>query len=156
MTKDVAASDAPDRFHELMMKALDGELNSAEEEEFQGLLAQSEESRREWNHYQRLKEATMKMKFAEPPDEVWDRYWLGIYNRLERRLAWVLVSIGAMILLFFGGYKAIESILQDPHLPGLIKFAILALVAGGVILFVSVLREKLFTRKTDKYREIQR
>ena len=39
MTTDFPSSDTPDRFHQLMMKALDNELSLAEEEEFQRLLA---------------------------------------------------------------------------------------------------------------------
>jgi len=140
-----------------MTKALDHELSGAEQEEFDRLLAASPERQREWSEYQKLKEMTMQMKFRDPPEEVWDRYWVGVYNRLERRLAWILVSIGAMIVLFYGGYQAVESILADHRQPWVVRIALLALLAGGVILFVSVLREKLFTRKTDKYsKEIQR
>jgi len=61
-----------------------------------------------------------------------------------------------MVVLFFAGFKAVQSVLADARMPWLVKGAIVALLAGGVILFVSVLREKLFTRKTDKYKEVQR
>jgi len=147
----------PDRFHQLMTGALDNELSAAEQEELERLLAASPERQREWSEYKKLKELTMQIKFEEPPDEVWDRYWVGVYNRLERRVAWILVSLGAMVVLFYGGYQAVESILADHRQPWIVKAALLTLMAGGVILFVSVLREKLFTRKTDKYsKEIQR
>ncbi|HYG35873.1 MAG TPA: hypothetical protein VEC99_13865 [Clostridia bacterium] len=145
-----------DRFHLLMTRALDGDLSAREQEEFEQLLASSPERQKEWNDYRKLKELTMQMQFTDPPDEVWDHYWDKVYDRLERRLAWILVSIGAMVVLFYGLFKAVESIWADPQLPWLVKGAILALMAGGVILFVSVLREKLFTRKSDKYKEIQR
>jgi len=37
--------------------------------------------------------------------------------RLERRIGWILLSIGAMIALFFGGYKMVAGIIQDPSTP---------------------------------------
>lgn len=145
-----------DRFHQLMMQALDDELSAPEREEFEQMLAGSSERQREWNEQKKLKELTMAMRFNDPPEEVWDQYWTGIYRRLERRAAWVLVSLGAMVVLFYGAFKAAESVWTDQRLPWVVRGAIGALMVGGIILFVSVLREKLFTHKTDKYREIQR
>lgn len=155
MTPDSSTDHGWDRFRHLMTGALDGELSAREQAELQQMLASSPERQQEWNEYQKLKDIAMKMKFANPPQEVWSRYWVNVYNRIERRIAWILVSLGAMVVLFFGGFKAVESILADSKLPAVVKVAILALLAGGVILFVSVLREKLFTRKSDKYKEIE-
>jgi len=151
-----SSTHSPDRFRLLMMAALDRELSSEEEAEFQALLASSPERQREWEEFKRLKEIAMNLRFSQPPQEVWDRYWLNVYNRIERGIGWILVLIGAMIVLFFGGYKAVESLILDSKLELFLKIAILAVLAGAVILFVSVAREKLFTRKTDKYKEVQR
>ncbi len=97
------------------------------------------------------------MKYKEPSDEVWQRYWSKIYNKLERGLGWILISIGAIILLFYGGFKAVESLIKDPTLAVFLKVAILVLLAGIVILFVSVVRERIFTYKKDKYaKEVKR
>ncbi|MBI3849344.1 MAG: hypothetical protein HY298_03480 [Verrucomicrobia bacterium] len=156
MTHDSPTNHELDGFRRLMTGALDGELSADEQAEFQQMLAASPERQTEWNEHRKLKEVTMQLKFANPPEEVWDRYWINVYNRIERRAAWILVSLGAMVVLFFAGFKAVESLLADAQMPWLVKGGILALLAGGVILFVSVLREKLFTRKTDKYKEVQR
>lgn len=156
MTKDPPTNQELNRFRQLMTGALDNELSAVEQAEFEQMLAASPERQNEWNQHRKLKELTMQLKFTHPPEEVWDRYGVNVYNRIERRAAWILVSLGAMVVLFFAGYKAVESMLADTQTPWLAKGGILALLAGGVILFVSVLREKLFTRKTDKYREVQR
>lgn len=145
-----------DRFCLLLTAALDGELAAEEEREFRSFLAASPACQREWGQYKKLKEATMQMKFNQPPEEVWDRYWLNVYNRIERGIAWILTSIGAMVVLFYGAFKAVESILADPQLVWFVKAGILATLAGLVILLVSVVREKLLTRGADKYKEIQR
>ena len=96
------------------------------------------------------------MRLKAPPAEVWDRYWLQVYNRIERGLAWILTSLGAIILLSYAVYQAALKIWADTHLPGVVKFGILTLVIGAVMLMISILREKLFVRKQDKYREVQR
>jgi len=94
------------------------------------------------------------MKYKEPPGEVREGYWSRVYNRLERGLGWILTSIGAMSLLF---YKAIESLIKDPTLAVFLKVVILILLAGVVILFVSVVRERIFSYKKDKYaKEVKR
>ena len=97
------------------------------------------------------------MKYKEPPDEARENYWSRVYNRLERGLSWILISIGAMILLFYGGFKAVESLVKDPTVAILLKVAILLLLAGLIVLFVSVVRERIFTYKKDKYaKEVKR
>lgn len=143
-------------FRLLMTGALDNELSTEEEKEFRKLLASSPEYQREWNSYKQLKDMTMQMKFAQPPAEVWDKYWVGIYNRLERRIGWILTSIGTMVLLFYGAYEAISSLLRDVETPWFLKAAILTVAAGLIIVFVSVVREKFFTHKIDAYKEVRR
>ena len=97
------------------------------------------------------------MKHKEPLDEVRGKYWSRVYNRLERGLGWILISIGAMILLFYGGFKAVENLIKDPTVAIFLKVAILVLLAGIVILFVSVVRERIFIYKKDKYaKEVKR
>ncbi|MDI6779560.1 MAG: hypothetical protein QME25_05120 [Bacteroidota bacterium] len=144
------------RFQILLNKALDGLLSTDENAEFENLLVSSKECQEEWQSMKQLKEVTREMKFKNPPDEILDKYWLGIYARLERGLAWILVSIGATVLLVYGGFKLVEELIADPTLAWFIKIAILAIIAGLAILFVSVLRERLFVRKTDKYKVIVR
>jgi hypothetical protein len=144
------------RFQTLLNKALDNILTDAEQIEFNGLLASSNEYIEEWNSLKHIKEITKIMKLKNPPEEVWDKYWLGIYSRLERGIAWILISIGAIVILIFGGFNAVESIIYDPTLAWFLKAAILMVITGGVFLFVSVVRERIFLRKTDKYKEIIR
>jgi len=145
-----------ERMNHLLMGAVDGELTLQEQLEFEQLLKQHPDLNQQWQKFRNLKEVTQTMKFKSPPAEVWDKYWLNIYNRIERSIAWILVSIGAIILIVYGLYHAIESLIADTQLQGIIKIAVLAVLAGLVILLVSVLREKLIIRKSDPYKEVQR
>ena len=113
------------------------------------------ECKGEYEEMRKFEEVMGKMELKKPSKEVWHIYWTSVYNRLERRIGWILVSIGAMILLFFGGYKAVEGIIQDPSTPLLLKVGILAFMAGVVVLLVSIIRERLFVRKRERYKEVE-
>ena len=145
-----------ERARQLMMAALDGEIEAAERQELEALMAEDEALRKEWDEMGRIRELTRGVAYPEPPPEVWGRFWGSVYNRIERGVAWVLVSLGAAVLATWGLWHFVEDLLRDMDVPLVIKLAILALIAGGAILFFSVVREKLFTRRHDRYREVQR
>jgi len=145
-----------ERYKILMMGYLDGELAPDEQKEFERMLADNPELQKEFNEYSQLKEVTQQMKFKQAPDDLWDSYWQRVYNRIERGIGWILVSIGAMICLAYFGYMFIEQLINDPYLSGIAKFGIFAIVAGMAVLLVSVIREKLFSSQSDPYKEIKR
>ena len=97
------------------------------------------------------------IKFKEPSDAELERYWSRIYNRLERGVGWILFSLGAIVLICWGAFEAIEEMIQDPGISLALKVGVVALIVGGAILLVSAVRERLTVRKTDKYsREVER
>ncbi|MCK5347573.1 MAG: hypothetical protein KAR20_29390 [Candidatus Heimdallarchaeota archaeon] len=145
-----------ERFIYLNEKCLDGDITTEEKSEFENLLASDSELKKEFDEQVRIKEVLTKMKLKNPSVEIWDSYWLGVYNKMERGLAWILVSLGAVILIVYGTYEGVSEMLKDTSTPAFVKIGVTALQVGGLILLLSVLREKLFTRKHDKYKEIQR
>jgi hypothetical protein len=153
---DQASANRVERFQLLLMGAIDNELTPEQWAEFQHLLSQDRARAEEWKRYQQLKEVTHAMKFKSPSNEVWDNYWTRVYNRIERGIGWIIFSIGAIILLTYGIFKAVESLIADPKLEGIVKVGIIAVILGLVILIVSVVREKFFIQKSDPYKEIQR
>lgn len=145
-----------DRVRELLMRALDDELDSAQRDELERLLSDNPELREEWKHLSRLKEVTANMKLRNPPEEVWDGYWTSVYSRFERGLAWILVSIGAIVFGSWGAWAVVRDLMADNDLPTFVKWGILALIVGLVMLLVSVLRHRIFVSKSDPYKEIER
>lgn len=145
-----------DEYRLLLMEYLDGELDREDATTVERHLATCSDCRREWDSMQKMKAITSKMQFTQPEEEVWKMYWDQVYNRLERGLGWIFVSIGAIILLGFGAFHFFQDFLINPEEPLVIKIGVSTAVLGVIILFVSVLRERLFIRKTDKYREIEK
>jgi predicted anti-sigma-YlaC factor YlaD len=144
--------------HEEIKKLLalyhEGELNDEEKHLVEKHLAECPECQREADEFHQLEEVLGEMKLKEPSKELWEIYWASVYNRIERRTGWVVLSIGLIILLCFGAYQALKDILNNPHIPTIVVVGLLTLVGGGMILFVSILKEQLFCRKRERYKEI--
>ncbi|MBN1482993.1 hypothetical protein EH223_13745 [candidate division KSB1 bacterium] len=151
-------SSASNREHmeKLMMGALDGELTGKEQAEFNQMLSKDPSMKEEFEKYKKLVKVTKTMKLKAPAPEVWENYWLDVYNRIERGIGWLVFSVGLVILLTYGSFKVVEAVINDPGLAIIIKVGILLTIGGLAILFVSVAREKYFTRKHDPYKEIIR
>lgn len=145
-----------DRARVLMMAVLDGECEDPERRDLEALLAGSRELREEWQAMQEVKEATRMIDFRNPPQELWRDYWEGVYARLERGIAWTFIALGSSVLLGWGTWKVTMAILANAALPSAVKLAAAAMLIGSVILLVSVLREKLTLRCTDRYKDIER
>ena len=126
---------------------LDGELGPDDRSEVERRLVEDYSFREEFEKMKRLISATSRMRFESPPEEVWDTFLEGVYNRLERRFGWFVFIIGAAALTGYGVFAFI----RNPWGPALIKILIAAPVIGLLILFVSVLRQRLVAAKTDRY-----
>ncbi|HSF99798.1 MAG TPA: hypothetical protein VLA20_01665 [Vicinamibacterales bacterium] len=144
-----------DRARELMMAALDGEAADKDLAELDRLLTRDQALGDEWRRLNRVKEATTTMTLREPPQEAWDRYWASVYNRTERRVAWLLVGFGAVVLLGYGLWLAVpqlaEALFDATDVPVVVRGAAAALLTGAVLLIVSVIREQLSTKRKDRY-----
>jgi ferric-dicitrate binding protein FerR (iron transport regulator) len=145
-----------ERAQHLLMGGLDGELSAEEREELNRLLDADPSLRAEWKRLTRVKEVTKTMTMRTPPDEIWEDYWTSVYNRIERWVGWIFVSLGAIVLLSYVLWQAVQEFLADASLPGFVKIAVLITVVGVAALVVSVFREKLSLRRNDPYKEIQR
>ncbi len=150
------ASDRDERLRHWMMAALDGELDDAERQQLEARLATDPELAAEWQRLNNLKELTAMSTISNPPNEVWGNYWHSVYNRIERGVGWILVSLGTLVLVSYGLWEAIHELLADSEVPSFVKLAMVALGAGIATLFLSVIREKIFVRRHDPYQEVER
>lgn len=145
-----------DRTRELMMRALDGEISESEWAELDRVMEADETLRAEWESLSRVKERTAKLELAKPPDELWEGYMDSVYRRVERGIGWILLSVGAVVLLSYGLWQMIHELIGDVTVPWYVKGGVLAMLIGVVILAVSVIREKYFVFKDDPYRDVNR
>ncbi len=143
-------------YKDLLMGYLDNELSDEQRQRFEEHLAGCGECASELEEFKKLKAITDEVTLVEPEDRMWREYWGSIYNRIERGVGWIIFSIAGILLVIYGGFKIIEELIKDPTIGMLLKIGLLALIAGIAILFVSVLRERLYFWKKDRYKDVRR
>ncbi len=140
----------------LINKYIDKKLSEQEKEELYKLIKKDKKLEEELKELYKMKEVMSMLKSTDP-DKEWDEYWSHLYNRLERGVGWIIISIGTILLLTFAGFQFVKELIKDPQLALYAKIGIMALIIGFVILFVSVVRERIFMGKSDKYsKEVKR
>ena len=129
----------------------DGELGPEDRARVEEALAKDEELRKELSELRRLKDA-LKGIDALTDAEV-EAFWGTVYNRLERRAAWILLLagttgvVGAGCYLFFTHEWAHWSV----------KLAGASGLLGTLLLVGSVWRERRRAMRHDRYaREVRR
>jgi anti-sigma factor RsiW len=144
----------PEEFEILMSGYLDDELDEPARIRFEAMLEADPACRREFDVMKRLVLGTGRaLALEEPPEEVWDTFLDSVYNRLERRTGWIILMLGMIILTAWSA--ALYFVL--PWAPPAVKVLLALPVAGLVILFISVLRQRLRALKTDRYtKEVMR
>ena len=137
----------------LISGCLDGELSPGDQARLEEHLASCEVCRKEFERMKTLVAATDELGIEPPPEEVWDTFLEGVYNRAERQTGWFVFIVGAVALAAFGVYLFVV----EPWASAALKLLIATPIVGLLIVFISVLRQRLFVAKTDRYsREIKR
>jgi len=135
---------------------LDGELTPEQERELDLHLQDCPVCSKEYQELLKIKEVTSDMRFTDLPDRFWAGYWNDIYNRLERGIGWMLLSIGAIVLLAFGAWELLNNFFLDDTVSILLRLGVGAGLLGVITLLVSVLIERLFALKHERYEEVER
>ncbi len=90
-------------YKDLMMGYLDNELSDEQKRQFEEHLAGCSECKDELEEFRKLKAITDEVTLVEPEDRIWQDYWDGIYNRIERSAGWIVFSVAAILLVIYGG-----------------------------------------------------
>jgi len=133
---------------------LDGELDAEQRRQLERLLSEDVAFRREFEDMKSVVAGTTAaLQPDQPPDEVWDGFLDGVYNRLERKTGWLAFIAGFVLLVPYAVYAFV---VYDWG-PALVKLGVAAVVVGLALLFISVLRQRLKVARTDRYsREVHR
>ncbi len=89
-------------------------------------------------------------------DAAMDRFWLGVYSRLERGVAWTLVSASASVLLGYWAYVFATEFMADASVPVVVRLGAAGLLLGILLLLLGALRERIRARSTDPFRRVRR
>jgi len=144
----------------LLSAYVDGELEPAEVARIDAHLAlMTDESRAtqvEIDELKRFNQLTGAMRLKEPPAEDWEAFWNSRYNRSERSLGWILLSLGLAIIIGWFGVELAVAFWATTDISIWIKGCIIAAVAGALLIVSSVVRERIFARRKSRYKDVIR
>lgn len=156
MNEDVSSRSACREFELLMMRHLDGEISKSDAARLEAHLKTCPSCRKAFSEYRKLAAATANVPPPEVSQEEWDTYRANVFNRMERGTAWTVLGLGLAAVAAYLLYLLSTWLIGTDAMPVWARVAIAVLVLGVVGLFLSVAREKMVLRRTDKYKGVQR
>ncbi len=140
----------------LLMGYIDGELSQDDKERIEHHLAECKECAQELELYQKLNEIVQPLEFITLEDRLMSNYWRKGFRKIERNTAMFLLFAGLSILAGFGIVQFVIKVWYATDLPQFIKIAVFTSLAGGITLLFSIIKEKLFLSKKQRYSDIRR
>lgn len=135
----------------LLSGYLDGTLSQLDGQRVRLGLEADAELRRTFRQLRLLREAALATRFAAPDEIAWPELPQSLPSRYSRLAGWLLV-VGWILLLAVVGLGELWS----GHHGWLEIVLFLALPGGLVLLFFSVLLDRLKSLKTDRYCGVER
>jgi anti-sigma factor RsiW len=140
----------PTAFDDTLLSGyLDRELTQGDAQRVRLHLEDCATCRATLDELSRLRAASRSTLFVPVPDDQWDERPRGPLSGFARRLGWVIVIGWLTVLTGLAVWELVVS-------PGALgpKLLTVAAVGGPVLLFVSVLVDRLRTLETDRYRSV--
>ncbi len=140
----------------LLSAYVDGELSDNDVKRVEAHLAENQETRAMVKRLRSLNSLTGAMQMKEAPMEAWEGFWGSIYNRSERSLGWLLLIVG---LVLIGGYALWELVcvlIAADSIPLYVRGGVFILMAGILVMLVSVVRERIHKRSHTRYKDVIR
>jgi len=131
---------------------LDGELTQADNQRVRLFLEENEEARQTYEEMRRLQQLTAQIQFGDPNEAAMEAIEERLSVQAPRRFGWALVAVGFLLWLAYGAVLA----LRHPRWPTLPELFSGAVAIGLLLLFVSVLRQRLLERPLDRYRKVKK
>jgi hypothetical protein len=134
------------------MRLIDDELSTEERLQYQAHVRECETCQHELAALGRVVKMTGELRLRVSDDAFWKGYWESVYHRTERRLGFLFLIGGAVMLLLYLLFRALRS----PELWTYEGVSIAIILLGLIVLFISVARERYHEHKNDPYREVER
>jgi anti-sigma factor RsiW len=142
--------DAP-----LLSAYVDGELEANDVARVEAHLKVDAAARAEVERLRAFNRLTAGLQLREAPPEDWEKFWESAYNRVERSVGWILFAAGVLVAGAYGLWLVAAAVFGST-LPIVVKAAVMAGATGLLVLLLSVLRERVFTRRRTRYDDIVR
>ena len=136
---------------ELLSGFLDGTLSHREMQRVRLLIESNQEAKRVFREMQALRETALSTRFIAPDDEAWPELPATRMSRASRSIGWLLICSWLAVVTVLALWRFLSQT-GDP----LEIFLVLGLPGGFVLLFISVLLDRLRHLPNDRYRNVHR
>ena len=144
-------ADSHQHVEELLTGYIDAELTQQDSQRVAIHIEQCEECRKTYRELQQLQHAVHETRYPELEQEALDKMMNDMTSRTVQGVAWFALSAGLAMIIAF----AVYAFWIETGMSWYEKLAMSLIWGGGIGLFVSVLRQRLIARKTDKYRRVK-
>ena len=137
---------------ELLSGFIDGELTQQDRQRVQIHIDGCEKCSADVDELRLLRKTVGKAQLSGLDDDVWRETMDDTVVKASRGIGWLLV-VGAVLL---GAGLGVYELVTSPSSMSLLEKLIVGGVYGGMLLiFISVLRQRLIERKTDRYKDVE-
>ena len=130
---------------------IDGELTQQERQRVEVHCADCAQCARELEELRALRETIGAAKLSQFGEDTWRETMADSSVKAARGIGWLLLIGGVLACAGIAGL----AFLTDPSIELRAKLIAGAIYGGLGILFISVLRQRLIERKTDKYKDVE-
>ncbi len=146
------STGCPTSFDQTLLSGyLDNELTQGDEQRVRLHLEDCGRCRRVYLELATIRETAMSTRFDSPRDDQWDENPKGRLSMVTRGLGWTMAMIWLAAITVFGLWHAAtgpESLIE--------KLLVFGGVTACLLLFVSVLIDRIRVSRTDRYREVKK
>jgi anti-sigma factor RsiW len=138
-----------------IMRVADGEADRETRARVEAHLTTCARCQSEFDSLMKLKGATAGLRLADLPDARWAGYWQDLYRRMERGIGWLLLSLGLLLVAGYGIYLLAANFLLNSEIPVVLRAGFALFAGGTLVLLISLVRERLYARKIERYDKVE-
>jgi hypothetical protein len=137
---------------ELMSGYIDNELTQQDRQRVHLHCEQCPQCRAELAELESLRKAIGDASLSDVSKDVWRENMNDSTVKSTRGIGWLLFIGGLLVAV---GFVIFEFIEEWNSMPVAARLIIIGLYGGLLLLFFSVLRQRLIERRTDKYKDVE-
>jgi len=143
--------DSCQQVEELLTGYLDAELTQQESQRVAVHIDECQQCRQTCQQLQQLQQAVQEVHYPNMEQDALEKIVNDMTSKTIQGVAWFALSAGLAMIIAM----AVYAFWVDTGMSWYEKLAMSLIWGGGIGLFVSVLRQRLIARKTDKYRRVK-
>lgn len=142
----------PRAFEETLISGhLDGELTQSAAQRVRIHLEDCSHCRELLGDLQAMREATMSTEFSKPDDDQWDERPRSTTSFFARGTAWALALVWLVAVIGYGLWQFWQSSANVVE-----RLLVFGGLSALVLLFISVVLDRISSARTDRYREVEK